>query len=581
MSPLLVGLCLSTAAWGQTPATQPSAAAPLLPAAAAAPSAPPATPATEPVADAELGKLFRSRIAGIEFAPPAGGALIRDLNSGEIVRFMYADSGWDVRAKTIPLHTQLKLSDSAGGGVLELMVAQLLATNPSAKILRSEVVQVNGQSVGLIEAKYNLGPDCIFTQQAIFSDNFEKYLHYLLVQMSSRCDSKPVANDPLETDARRMFEKVLPTVKILDRKELADEQKKRYFDTKMLMIRLDKKRIIQAIQPLRLMRIVRDGKDIGFIQINERLATHSGNAGVEVIIRSRVQSEPPQPGAANPAGNGITAPPAGTIVLPGSIGPAGAAASAADPKNAVPSNVFTSSTFFVTFDRAHEDWTSITQVDDEVATQLVESANTDLTTHIDRQKAIAAQRDLPKPGEAPPDVTVPDYILNIQYAHGRRQDRPMNIRLLPDYLPQATAQILPRLLATEAGKYMFSFYVSGEQKVLRRYIDVGQPGEVTLDGLTQRAVAISDRIGVDGIPTIHYVSPDGEWLGSVNEDQKISVLPSDENALTAIWSKRPLGFKVADVPPPQEDSPVGKRRTAPADQSDGPVNLQSSGPIGR
>ncbi len=567
ISPLLVGLCLSSAVWGQTAATRPSA------------DSTPAVAPTAPLpADAELGKLFRSRIAGIEFNPPAGGGIIRDLNSGEIVRFTYADSGWDVRAKTIPLHTPLKLSDGGDGGVLELMAGQLLASNPSAKILRREVIQVNGQSVGLIEAKYNVGPDCVFTQQAIFADNYEQFLHYLLVQMTSRCDSKPVVNgrlDPLETDARRMFEKVLPTVKVLDRKDLADEQRKRYYDTKMLMIGLDKKRILTAIQPLRLMRIVRDGKDIGFIQVNERLANHSGNSGVEVIVRSRVQSEVPKPGAANPAANAVA--PAGGIVLPGTVLPTGPAANAGDTKNAGPSNVFTSSTFFATFDRAHEDWTSITQVDDQVATQLVESANTDLTSHIDRQKAIAAEREVLKPGEAPPDVTVPDYILNIQYSHGRRQDKPADIRLLPDYLPQATAQMLPQLLANEPGRYMFSFYVSGEQKVLRRYIDVEQPREVTIDGTTVRAVPISDRIGVDGIPTIHYVSPAGDWLGSVNEDQKLSVLPSDENALTAIWSKQPLGFRVADVPPPQVDSPSRPRKTAPAQQSDGPVNLQSSG----
>jgi hypothetical protein len=579
ISTLLIGLSLgaslTAAGWGQSATTRPVTS----PVAAG-----PATlPADAGVTDPELGKLFRSRVAGIEFNPPANGVLIRDLNSGEIVRFMYPDSGWDVRAKTIPLHEQLRLSAGGDGGVLELMASQLLATNPAANIIRQQVIKVNHEPVGLIEARYNVGPDKVFTQQAIFPDNNELNLHYLLLQMTSRCDAKAVANvqDPLETDARKIFDKVLSTVKVLNRQELAEEQKKRYFDTKMLLVRLDRNKIIPAIQPLRLMRILHDGKDIGYIQMNARRTTHGGNEGFEVIVRSRVESEPSKPGIEKPATDTNPAATAGGIVLPGSVGPKPAAGNAGDIKPAGPSNVYTSSTFFSTFDRAHEDWTSITQVDDQVASQVVESANTDLTTHVDRAKAIAAQRWVPKPGEAPPDVTVPDYMLNIEYAHGRRQDKPQDIRLLPDYLPQALAQLLPRLLANEPGKYMFSFYVSGEQKLMRRYIDVDSPRDVTIDGNTVRAVPISDRIGVDGIPTIHYVTRDGEWLGSVNEDQKVSVLPSDETMLTDIWSKRPLGFKIADVPPPQEDTPIQPRKPAADQQSPAPGNMQGPTPMSR
>jgi len=339
--------------------------------------------------------------------------------------------------------------------------------------------------------------------------------------------------------------------------------------------------INRLIKPMRLMPIIRDGKDIGCILMNQRLATHSGNEGFEIIVRSRVQSEKPGADAQKTAANGNSPQAGGGIVLPGSVLPAPVSGGSANAAPAGPSNVFTNSTFFVTFDRAHEDWTSITQVDEEVAAQVVESANTDLTTHIDRAKAIAAERMIPKPGETPPSVTVPEYTLNIQYAHGRRQDKPANIKLLPDYLPQATAQMLPRLLADEPGKYMFSFYVSGEQKIMRRYVDVDQPREVTLDGNTTRAVPISDRIGVDGIPTVHYVTREGEWLGSVNEEQKLTVLPTDETTLTNIWSKQPLGFKVADVPPPQTDMTIQPKKTTPAAQSKGSGNMQGPTPMSR
>ena len=309
--------------------------------------------------------------------------------------------------------------------------------------------------------------------------------------------------------------------------------------------------------------------------MNERLATHNGNDGVEIIIRSRVQTDPTPPdavkAAAADAAAPVNAPAAGTVV-PGSVLP-----SAADPastKPSGPSNLFTSSTFFVTFDRDHEDWTSITQVDDQVATQLVESANTDMTLRRALQRGAPATQ----PGQTtegsthrfnqnPQIVTLQNYVLNIEYSHGRRQDKPRDIQLPPDYLPQAIAQLLPRLLPNDPAKYMFSFYVSGEQKLMRRYVDVDEAREVVLDGKTVRAVPISDRIGVDGIPTIHYVSRSGEWLGSVNEDQKLVVLPTDEGTLSDIWSKQPLGFKVADLPPEQVETPVGPKKNHPLNDS--------------
>ena len=49
------------------------------------------------------------------------------------------------------------------------------------------------------------------------------------------------------------------------------------------------------------------------------------------------------------------------------------------------------------------------------------------------------------------------------------------------------------------------------------------------------AVPIRDRIGVDGSATTHYMTKDGRWLGSVNTDQKLQVLPSDRDSLEPIW----------------------------------------------
>jgi hypothetical protein len=516
-------------------------------------------PAAAPATD--LGQLFRSRLAGIEFNPPADGTIIRELNSNEVVRFAYPDLGWDVRVKQIPASKDLKLSIPGGEGLLEMTASQLTLSNPTAKILRQEVIQVNNKDVGVIEVQYLVGTDPVYAQQAIFCDNPQ---HFLVVQMSSRDDAKtlPAGQHPLEDKATDIFQKSIQTVKLLDRSAFYQEQLSRQFSTANLWVLFDRKKVTSVIQPMHLMRVIRDGKDIGFVQVNERLATRNGTEGVEIIVRSRVQNDPNaaplKPVVAKPADNT-------GVVLPAPVVPA----NAAPAKPAKPTNLFTSNTYFVTFGRNHEEWTAISQTD--VNYQALEAGYSDLSMQINsRLEKAALQRErlaqmskgTPTSQPAPIDVKVPVYALDVSYDDLRLDDKgkvardkgkPADFELPPYYLPQALSQLLPRLLPNDPALYMFAFYVSGERKVMNRYVDVEQAREVVIDGQTVRAVPISDRVGADGIPTVHYVTRQGEWLGSINETQKLQVLPSDEKTLHTIWDNQPLGFKVADEPPPTVD----------------------------
>jgi hypothetical protein len=541
---------LTAPLWAQTPATEPS---------------------TAPVLPTELGTVFRSRLAGVEFRPPAGGTLIRDLNSGEIVRFVYSECNWDLRLKSVAVHTPLPLSAANDGGILELTATQLLNSNQAARVLRKEVIERNERKMGLIEARCIVGSDQSFTQQAIIPDGEQRYL---VLQMISRCTPGLTdgALDPAEMSAREMFGRVLYTVNLLDRRALLDEQRMRSYETRELYLSTDKRKITSVLLPLQLMRVLRDGKDVGFIQVNERLATHNHNDGVEVIVRSRVQAEPSKP-VDQSAGAGTAAGTSPNISLPGTIGPANTGTTAARP--AGPVNFFSNATYFVTFDRHHEDWTSMSQVDDQVAAQSIESANSDLSEKIDPLLAEQLQRNPPKPlgpspagdnadnpdkpADAPTSAVVRKYVLNIDHSRGRRQDKPIDIPLPVDYLPQALGQMLPRLLPNDPAQYMFSYYVSSEQKLMRRYVDVLPARDVQLDGKTVRAMPILDRIGVDGIATTQYVTRDGIWVGSVNEESKITILPSDEQELNQIWQSD-KGFKVAPLPPPMEDDAPRKAK---------------------
>jgi hypothetical protein len=504
------------------------------------------TASTRPVSDSTdplLGKLFRSRIDGIQLNPPAGGAMIRELNSGEIVRFVYADESWDVRVKPIPLHVPLPLSAGTDGGVLELMATHLTDSNPTAEILSRQVVQMHGKDVGVIDARYTAGIDRVFAQQAIFKDTNR---HYFAVQMTSKGKPKTApANqpDPDEDRATTSFEHMLQSVRILDRQELAEEQIRRINKTHGLYVLLDRKTILAAIEPLHLMRVVRDGKDVGFIQVNEREAVHNSNDGIEVIIHSHVvvdqQPVRPETAAATPA-----TPETGGIVISKQIGP-----TAVEPvKTLPPQNLYTSSIFFVTFDRSHEDWTTISQTDEQVANQLNENGYSDLTVKriLDPAEVRASVKHA---ATQPLSKDFADYILDVDYTRGHKREASVAAQLPPFYLPQALGQMLPRLLPSdEPAQYMFGFYVSGQRNVMSRYVDVLETKDVDLDGQTVRAVPITDRIGVDGIPTTHYCTRQGQWLGSVNDESKTVVLPTDEKTLERLWP----GFSVAPEPAAQE-----------------------------
>ncbi len=519
------------------------------------------TPSTQPAddsADPLLGKMFRSRIDGISFNPPAGGAMIRELNSGEIVRFVYADESWDVRVKPIPLHVPLPLSAGTDGGVLELMATHLTESNPTAEILSRHVVQIHGKEVGVIDARYTAGIDRVFAQQAIFKDSDRRYL---AVQMTSKGKPKtaPATQPDADEDrAQTAFEHMLQSVRILDRQELAEEQHRRIDKTHMLYLLLDRKTILAALEPMHLMRVVRDGKDVGFIQVNEREARHAGNAGIEIIIHSHVVVDA-QAGheEATPT---VSAPAAGGIVISKPIGPA----AAGSVKQAPPQNLYTSSVFFVTFDRDHEDWTTISQTDEDVIDQLTESAYSDRTIKRRLDPSVIRQglKQATTRGSQPALRDVANYVLDVDYSRQHKHEAPVDLPLPPFYLPQALGQMLPRLLPNDPAQYMFGFYVSGQRNVMGRYVDVQETREVELDGRIVRAVPISDRIGVDGIPTIHYCTRDGKWLGSVNDESKTVVLPTDQKTLERLWP----GFAVIAEPPVEND--LG---------ADSPVGVQNSG----
>jgi hypothetical protein len=472
-------------------------------------------PASQPAADVSalpitLGEPFVSHGAGIELDPPDGGTLIRDINSGDIVRFVYSDRGWDIHVKmtrsTKPVQLSAKRDAMGVGGLMELTIDQLMASNPSAKVLISEVRDYSPYKVGIIVARYNAGINQVFTQQAIF--RFDDQTYYV-IQFTS------AAGDAAEASATQAFGMILGTVKLHDLAELRKEQDDRVIHTKGFFSELDEKQIRSILQPMQMLRVIRDGKDVGYVQVTEKPATHVTRDGVEISMQSRVFT-PAVDGAANGG------------------------------------QIDRVSNFFVAFDRSSEDWTVVTTVADgkSVPQRTTEMGNSNKEVKEELDKEALKKHVIVDPTDPkqPPVKKSESYNLSVNVYMNQRASQPFNKPLPWLYLPQAVGQMLPRLLPlSDPENYMFASYVSAEHEVMYRYVDVEKAAEVEFDGRKQLAVVVKDRMGVDGSPTLHYLTPEGQWLGSVNEDQKLTVLPSDIESIQMIWKDAKIGTDAANT----------------------------------
>jgi hypothetical protein len=187
---------------------------------------------------------------------------------------------------------------------------------------------------------------------------------------------------------------------------------------------------------------------------------------------------------------------------------------------------------FCTFDRRNESWSAIALVDDPKSGRANVS---ELGVSTMRRKAIPEKGSVLKDGNK--GITLTDeYVLSVTQFGKSANAEPITQQLVPWYLPQALGHLLPRLLPRNEPKtYLFVSYVSERGKVLSRYVDVGREDTFTINGQNVRAVPIRDRIGLEGSVTTHYVSGDGKYLGSVNPDSHVTVLPTDAATLEKLW----------------------------------------------
>lgn len=485
--------------------------------------------------DLRSSGMYQNPLAGIAFRTPAGLREVKGQGE-EIARFVNQDQRWELVVTRATSAQPLPLTGAAPGahaaptvprpskngedgvgvgaaatqsseplqfGLLETLAARLKQSNPGVEIVRQDTVNLGEFSAGIIAARVSARGGPKLLQQAMVQANDQ--LYYVLTMTSPAAEDAKGADsaDAGEIAAVDAFSTVLDSVELLDRTAVKDDQNERLFRTRSLFVNLTSARVRQALIHEQWMRLVQNGKDVGYTYIVEEPDDAAGQNGVKIGIRSR--SYP----------NDDT-------------------------------QVDGETWYFVSGDRNHENWSNLLWVQNKAkktSEQITEFGSSDRAI-----KRVLVGTPPFRPDENPPVQEVEVYTLNVQTLG----NAPLKQELPPWYLPQALSHLLPRLLSLREPKsYMFAVYVGDEGKVMHRYVEVGTEQIAELDGQQVRAVPITDRIRLEGVPTIHYMGPDGKYLGSVNKESGIMILPTDAQTLQAKWAN-------ADLSRPKEvDRPAG------------------------
>jgi hypothetical protein len=449
-----------------------------------------------------LGPVYESPAQGIVVRGPAGSKTIKSgVAADEIIQFANDDKGWLLKVSRAHLQQPVPLVVTGDGaqkgkkGLLELTREQFKDGNPGTEILREELLRLGSTNAGMLAARYTQNAQRRFMQQAIVRDSDQVY--YVLTMTSPGSTTAKAGSDevdPREKLAADTFQAVVESFNLLDRGKIKEDQDFRLFRTRAFYVNLKPDRIREAVVPEQCLRLLRDGKDIGYTYVVEQVKKHNGVDSLLVGIRSHTEPD------AN-------------------------------------FKIDAESWLISSLDRRSEEWSNGALADagkgaKEALTEFGTS-DQDVKRVLDPNAGVVDKND-PK---QPPVRKVESYTLTVNFLSKAAAAEPIKRDLPPWYLPQAVGQLLPRLLPrTEPKTFLFATWSSDQREVIARYVDVGAQTTVKLGDKTVRAIPVKDRLGLEGASTTHYVDPTtGKYLGSISEDSHITILPTDQATLVSIW----------------------------------------------
>ncbi|HWE96071.1 MAG TPA: hypothetical protein VG269_19060 [Tepidisphaeraceae bacterium] len=522
----------------------------------------------------ELGDIYESQSGGVSFRPPASVRLIDNLNSKFIAEWADPQRDWTLKLSRMVLEKNTPLASTQNNlgkpveGLLETTVRRLQGALPGGKVLRQDLTNIRDggsfdlhhpeakNNVGLIAIRYNEAGKRRLAQQAIIQ--FDDRLFYLLsfVTPGSNAADENGPEDPAERLAVDTFSEMLDSLRLLDRTAIKQDQDARLYRTRALLVNLTPARLQAGlIQGEQWVRIIKNGKDVGYSYITEEAADQIPRPLKAGELKNGVKEDD----LIKHTGTGVLIGVRARMIVDG----------VRSNKTKGPIQSDSASWYFASGDRKHEDFSRITVTDDHVAAKkgfLSEAGSSDrrVIRMLDREAAQQHVRGSQDDPNQPPVSFHDEYTLNVTQNSGTGAAEPFDRKLPPWYVPQAVGHLLPRLLPLRQPKsYMFATYLSDAREVMMRYMDVLPEQDINFAGAHYRAVPINDRLGLEGSITVHYMSPEGSYIGSENKDQKIVMLPTNKTTLEHIWQDANLTRPEKPEAPAALGPPADTRQTAP------------------
>jgi hypothetical protein len=532
---------------GQSPATAPGGFAPIAP--ATQPAAQVLTP-PDNFEEVPLGHAFESQSAGVLFKPPVDCKLVDTISSKYIAEWTDPSRDWTLKLGKMVLDHPTPLvsgKDNFGTqveGILDKTVRNLQAQLPGSVVLKQDVSNTGGggrfdpkhpewrDNVGLIAIRYDSKGASRLSQQAIIQATDGIYYLLTLTSPGAKPGQAESVVDSAERLAAETFNRMVDSVRLLDRTAIKTEQDNRLFQTRAAFVNWTPAKLHSILLSEQWVRIIKNGKDIGYSYITEDVA-----GGIpRPLTRKQLDEGKKELDLARAlTGDGVLIGVRMRMLSEGTR----------SDKTKGTLQTDSASWFFVSADKKHEDFSRVVVTDDHISPKkgyIQEFGVSERRVRRFFEKPV----DDPKtgviraPGEVIP-VMKEDWQLDVTQTSNVGMADPIARKLPPWYIPQALSHLLPRLLPLQRPqKYLFATYVSDAREVVMRYIDVLPDQDVLFNGRVVRAVTIEDRLGLEGSITDHYMTIDGIYIGTENKDQKLVMLPTDSGTLQHIWQDADL-----------------------------------------
>ncbi len=485
----------------------------------------------DPDATNLLGSTFKSIAVGLEFRAPVNAVETKQAGGEEIVQYSNEAKRWVLKVNHLTFNEPIAMAyHQVDGhdvnGLLEETVEQLKTNSQGIDIKRQEVVRTGQLDIGMIAGRYNIGTEgnlalVALVRQTPLDGNVDAARVYYSFNLTAVVDKKivDVEKDPAAQYAVKMFQQVLDSIRLLDQSQLREDQEDRLFRTRSLFVVLNQSKLRSTLAREQWLRLIRDGKDIGYTYVVEETGRDLPRSG-----RKTQQG-------------GVGADDEGVLI---------GVRSRTLPESGV--QVDAESWMWCSFDRRHEKWSNVAVINNprtgkEAVGDLGSSdAAMRIVDDVEKGETYKDRNGRPRTDKEQPAVRqVESMMLNVTHIGREKNHEPITRQLPPFYIPQAISHLLPRLVRDHLGStYMFATYNSDTREVMMRYVDVGHLTTVDLAGQSVTAVPVKDRLGLEGSVTTHYVSPQGKYLGSMNPDSKILILASDATTISKLWKDADL-----------------------------------------